>query len=117
MHRAVEPMNDVRQSNMDEFSISLTIANRPYRLVINKEQEEFFRKAAKLIDKKAKEYSSNYAHKDNQDLLAMVALEYTVGYLQNEKQTSDEDQKMNQQLENIDRALTDLLVHSPHNVL
>ena len=116
MHWAVEPLN-VRQSQMDEFSISLTIANRPYRLVINKEHEELFRKAAKLIDKRTKEYSSNYAYKDNQDLLAMVALEYTTSFMQNEKNTSDEDQKMEQQLENIDRALTDLLVHSPQNVL
>ena len=102
---------------MDEFSISLTIANRPYRLVINKELEELFRRAAKLIDKRSKEYSSNYAYKDNQDLLAMVALEYTTSFLQNERLLTDEDQKMEKQLENIDHALTDLLVHSPQNVL
>jgi len=102
---------------MDEFSISLTIANRPYRLVINKGHEELFRRAAKLIDKRSKEYSSNYAYKDNQDLLAMVALEYTTSYLQNEKNSSDEDQKMEKKLEDIDHALTDLLVHRPENVL
>lgn len=117
MHWTVEPLNEFRQSQMDEFSISLTIANRPYRLVINKEHEELFRRAAKLIEKRSKEYSSNYAYKDNQDLLAMVALEYTTSFLQNEKSSSDEDQTMEKQLEDIDRDLTELLVNSPQNVL
>jgi cell division protein ZapA (FtsZ GTPase activity inhibitor) len=66
---------------MAEFSISITIADRPYKLVVEKEEEEIFRNSAKLIDKRIKEYSGSYAFKDKQDLLAMVALEYTVSFL------------------------------------
>ena len=70
---------------MDELSISLPIADRSYRLAIDKEHEELFRKAAKLIDKRIKDYSGSYAYKDKQDLLAMVALEYATGYLKNDR--------------------------------
>lgn len=94
---------------MSEFSISITVADRPYKLVVEKEQEELFRNAAKLIDKRIKEYSGSYAFKDKQDLLAMVALEYTVSYLQNEQTTKESELMMNEKLTGIDNALNELL--------
>jgi cell division protein ZapA (FtsZ GTPase activity inhibitor) len=62
---------------MEEFSINVTIAERNYKLTIEKQEEEIVRKAAKLINDKIKEFASNYAFKDKQDLLAMIALQYT----------------------------------------
>jgi cell division protein ZapA (FtsZ GTPase activity inhibitor) len=62
---------------MEEFSINVNIADRPYKLTIEKQEEEIVRKAAKLINDKIKEFASNYAFKDKQDLLAMIALQYT----------------------------------------
>lgn len=94
---------------MSEFSISITVADRPYKLVVEKEQEELFRNAAKLIDKRIKEYSSSYAFKDKQDLLAMIALEYTVSFLQNEQTTNESELLMNDKLTGIDNALNELL--------
>jgi cell division protein ZapA len=94
---------------MSEFSISITVADRPYKLVVEKEQEELFRNAAKLIDKRIKEYSGSYAFKDKQDLLAMVALEYTVSFLQNEHTTRESELLMNDKLTGIDNALSELL--------
>jgi cell division protein ZapA len=94
---------------MSEFSISITVADRPYKLVVEKEQEELFRNAAKLIDKRIKEYSGSYAFKDKQDLLAMIALEYTVSFLQNEQKTKESELLMNDKLTGIDNALNELL--------
>ena len=94
---------------MSEFSISITVADRPYKLVVEKEQEEMFRNAAKLIDKRIKEYSSSYAFKDKQDLLAMIALEYTVSFLQNEQNTNESELLLNDKLTGIDNALNELL--------
>ena len=94
---------------MSEFSISITVADRPYKLVVEKEQEEVFRNAAKLIDKRIKEYSSSYEFKDKQDLLAMVALEYTVSYLQNEKEKKESELLVDEKLTKIDNALNQLL--------
>jgi cell division protein ZapA len=94
---------------MSELSISINIADRPYKLVIEKEHEELFRKAARLIDKKIKEYSSNYAYKDKQDLLAMVAIEYTTTFLQNERSATRTEQELDEQLIGIDQALDGIL--------
>jgi cell division protein ZapA (FtsZ GTPase activity inhibitor) len=62
---------------MEEFSINVNIADRTYKMTIEKQEEEIVRKAAKLINDKIKEFASNYAFKDKQDLLAMIALQYT----------------------------------------
>jgi len=94
---------------MSEFSISVNVAERPYKLVVEKEQEELFRIAAKLIDKRIKEYSSSYAFKDKQDLLAMVALEYTVSFLQHEQAMKESELMLNGKLTEIDHGLNELL--------
>jgi cell division protein ZapA (FtsZ GTPase activity inhibitor) len=90
---------------MEELSISLPIAERSYRLAIDKEHEELFRNAAKLIDKRIKDYSGSYAYKDKQDLLAMVALEYATGYLQNDQLLSEKETQWKSKLLEIDQAL------------
>lgn len=102
---------------MNELSISLPIADRSYRLAINKEHEELFRKAAKLIEKRMKDYSGSYAYKDRQDLLAMVALEYATGYLQNDRLLSENEGKWKERLQFIDRALDEHLNQEALNVL
>ncbi len=102
---------------MNELSISLPIADRSYRLAVDKEHEELFRKAAKLIDKRIKDYSSSYAYKDKQDLLAMVALEYATGYLQNDQLLSDNEIKWKEKLLAIDQALDEQLKYEASNVL
>jgi cell division protein ZapA (FtsZ GTPase activity inhibitor) len=94
---------------MGEFSISINVADRPYKLVIDKEYEELFRKAAKLIDTRIKAYSNNYAYKDKQDLLAMVALDNTIKLLQNERSTSERETTLEKKLIELDTALTEVL--------
>ncbi|MDP4281750.1 MAG: cell division protein ZapA [Bacteroidota bacterium] len=94
---------------MSELSISLNIADRSYKLMIEKEQEEEFRKAAKLIENKIKEYSTNYAYKDKQDLLAMVALEFTINYLSNESKAYQNGQDLDEKLIGIKQALDEIL--------
>ncbi|MCX6305604.1 MAG: cell division protein ZapA [Bacteroidetes bacterium] len=102
---------------MNELSISLPIADRSYRLAIDKEHEELFRKAAKLIDKRIKDYSSSYAYKDKQDLLAMVALEYATGYLQNDQLLSENETQWKSKLLTIDQALDEQLKYEAAKVL
>ena len=102
---------------MNELSISLHIADRSYRLAIDKEHEELFRKAAKLIDKRMKDYSSSYAYKDKQDLLAMVALEYATGYLQNDQLLSDNETQWKAKLRAIDHVLDEQLKYETAIVL
>lgn len=91
---------------MKELSISLPVAERTYRLMIEKAHEELFRKAAKLIDKRIKDYSGSYAYKDKQDLLAMVALEYATSYLQDEQLLAERGTEWEEKLTEIDQALS-----------
>lgn len=94
---------------MDELSISLPIAGRSYRLSIAREHEELFRNAAKLIDKRILDYSNSYAYKDKQDLLAMAALEYATGYLQNDSILVAKEESLRERLEAVDAALDEML--------
>ena len=94
---------------MGEFSISISIADRPYKLVIEKEYEELFRRAAKLIDGRIKTYSNNYAYKDKQDLLAMVALDNAINLLQHERNITEKETILEKKLIEIDLALTEVL--------
>jgi hypothetical protein len=90
---------------MEELSISLAVAERNYRLVIEKEHEVLFRKAAKLIEKRIKDYSTSYAYKDKQDLLAMVAIEYATSFLQDEQLLLEKEDQWEMRLKEIDQAL------------
>ena len=92
---------------MDELTITVTIANRPYRLKIGKDEEETVRQAAKLIEKKIKEYSSSYAYKDVQDLLAMVTLQYATSTLNYKKQINNKDNQLISRLTEIDKVLSE----------
>jgi len=61
---------------MEELTITVNIAERPYRLKIKREEEEVIRKAVKEIEQRIKEYSEHFAFNDKQDLMAMVLLHY-----------------------------------------
>lgn len=60
---------------MDKLKIKVSIAGRTYPLTINRDEEENIRKAATKIEAIIKQFESNYAVKDKQDLLAMCALQ------------------------------------------
>ena len=94
---------------MSEFTISVKIAERPYRLTIKREDEERIRRAANDINEKVKQYSENFAFNDKQDLLAMVALEErSSSMISNEKLKGTENTVI-KDLEEIDRYLQDNL--------
>jgi len=90
---------------MDQLNIKVEIADRFFRLKINKDDEEFVRKAAELINVKVKAYSKNYAFKDKQDLLSMVALENTTEMLNKGNIDSKQEQIIKDKLLNLNNIL------------
>jgi cell division protein ZapA len=95
---------------MSEFTISVKIADRPYRLTIKREDEERIRRAANDLNEKVKQYSENFAFNDKQDLLAMVALEErSNSMISNDKLKGTEKSVLND-LEKIDSYLQDNLI-------
>mgnify|MGYP001768682297 CR=1 FL=1 len=94
---------------MDEFSITVTIADRIYRLTIERQEEEVVRNAVRLIDEKMKEYARTYAFKDKQDLLAMVTLQKTTALLNHKIAVADENTDLITKLSLIEDFLTEKL--------
>jgi len=91
---------------MDEFTITATIANRQYKLTIERKNEEYVRGAIKTIENKIKEYSSMYSYKDFQDLLAMIALEFTTLALNYSDTNRKNDNLLEERLNTINEILS-----------
>lgn len=88
----------------DKLSISLNIADRYYPLKIDRREEEKIRKAAKLINDKVLQYKQKYAEKDEQDFLAMAALQFVTKVIESEDRVDvspvvEEVKYLNQELE------------------
>ncbi|MCB0805409.1 MAG: cell division protein ZapA [Bacteroidales bacterium] len=93
---------------MDELTISVVIADRSYRLTVKRDEEEMTRKAAGDINKKVKNYAQNFAYNDKQDLLAMVALENAINYLQTDGMKKESFDKLISELTDIEEKLPDI---------
>jgi cell division protein ZapA len=94
---------------MDELTISVSIADRPYRMTIKRSEEEMIRKAADEINKNIKHYSDNFAYNDRQDLLAMVALEKATSALLSKNEAIETDHLIMSTLSEIDGMLSENL--------
>lgn len=91
---------------MEEFSINISIADRPYRLSVKRSDEEAVREAAKIINDRIKDYAQAYAFNDKQDLLAMAALQYTLSAVRFEREVAYRENSLEQKLIEIDSVLT-----------
>jgi cell division protein ZapA (FtsZ GTPase activity inhibitor) len=91
---------------MEEFSINISIADRPYRLSVKRSDEEAVREAAKIINDRIKDYAQAYAFNDKQDLLAMAALQYTLSAVRFEREVAFRENSLEQKLIEIDTVLT-----------
>ena len=82
---------------MNEISINISIAGRKYPLTIAANEEQNIRAISKMINEKMQAYSEQFSLKDNQDALAMFAIELATEYQKisllleaNSEQTSKE---------------------------
>ena len=68
----------------NKLTIKVNIAERPYPLTIDINEEEKIRRAARMINDKILQYKQRFVDKDNQDFLAMVLLHYVTQLIDNE---------------------------------
>lgn len=87
-------------------NITVTIAGRPYRLKVNREEEEIVRKAAEKVNKTILEYSEAFEYKDHQDLFAMITLQATAYSIQLEEEKKFRDNELEVKLSELDGILT-----------
>ncbi len=92
---------------MDEkINIRVVIAERPYKMAVAREQEEFVRKATKIVNNTIESYSKAFNYKDHQDLFAMVALQNTTRTVRLEAEKGYRDREMEAKLQELDDILT-----------
>ncbi len=94
---------------MDNILITVRVADREYRLNIERRKEELVREAAKRINETIKKYAENYDFKDKQDLLAMVVLQNTIKAMELDEQVSFQQNQLAGKLIEINRILTESL--------
>ena len=72
----------------EELSINVTIADRRYPMRIKRNEEEKIRKAVKIINERILQYQQRYSGKDNQDCLAMSALQFVIQVIDTMEQSN-----------------------------
>ncbi len=65
----------------DKLSIKVIVADKIYPLKVRREDEERYRKAAKMINEKLVKYKQTFKDISEQDFLAMVSLHFATNYL------------------------------------
>ncbi len=90
---------------MNEITVNISIADRFYRLIVSREEEERVRKAAAVINDRLKAYGKEYAYKDRQDLLAMTALQYATSTLLFESEVEFKNNHLEKKLLELDVLL------------
>ncbi|KOH46980.1 cell division protein ZapA [Sunxiuqinia dokdonensis] len=72
-----------------KLSININIDGRIYPLTIMKEQEEKYRKAAKILNEILLQYKKKYAENDSKDFLAMAAFQFVLRNLELEERVDE----------------------------
>lgn len=93
----------------DELAINITIAERRYPMRIKRQDEEKIRKAAKIINERILQYQERYNGKDNQDFLAMSAIQFVVQVLEQmeEKDVNPMLEQMNEMNDELSKYLSE----------
>jgi cell division protein ZapA len=91
----------------DKLSINIKIDNRGYPLLVDRNDEEKYRQAAKLLNDMVFHYRGHYADKDSQDILAMAAFQFVLKYL-DEKMEAESSLLINE-IKNINDDVSDFL--------
>lgn len=93
----------------DKINIRVVVAERPYKMAVARDQEEYIRKAAKIVNSTIESYSKAFNYKDYQDLFAMVALQNTTKTVRMEAEKSFREKEMEAKLQELDNILTEHL--------
>lgn len=91
----------------DKLSINIKIDGRNYPLKIDREDEEKYRKAAKIINDIVLQYRQKYVTRDAQDVLAMTAIQFVLKSIELEEKI--ENSPLFDDLKKLDEELGDYL--------
>ena len=92
---------------MGKLDIKISLANRFYPMKIDENEEKIIRVSAIKIEKMLKIFKEKYSVKDDQDLLAMCALQLCVKLEKNEFNESEIEEKIIQGLDEISENINE----------
>lgn len=95
---------------MENVSVTVKILEREYRLSIAANEESYLRNAAAYIDAQARLFKKQFVNRDNQDLLAMVAISQVTELVKIQDSIKFKDTNLIEKLKEIDS----LLEHNLH---
>jgi cell division protein ZapA len=90
---------------LNELSINIHIAGRVYPLTVDSKEESNLRETGKLIQDKLQQYSKQFNLRDQQDSLAMYAIEIANENLALKQQLLDSAKETEIELEQITQLL------------
>ncbi|TAD87150.1 MAG: cell division protein ZapA [Bacteroidetes bacterium] len=94
---------------MDDLRpVSVTIADRTYRIKVTAADEETVRKTVKFINEKISEFKGNFAGNDMQDYVAMVLIWFATQpnpTMQHQLSQSDALQELERMEQAVDKAM------------
>jgi cell division protein ZapA len=90
---------------LNELSINILIAGRVYPLTVNSNEESNLRVTGKLIQDKLQQYSEQFNLRDQQDSLAMFAIEIANENLALKQQLLNNAKETDEELEQITQLL------------
>lgn len=93
--------------NKNKFGINIKIEGRVYPLQIDREDEEKYRLAAKMVNETVLKFRELYRDKDSQDILAMAAFQVALGYT--EMQFRKDKTLFIEELKNLNDDISDFL--------
>jgi cell division protein ZapA (FtsZ GTPase activity inhibitor) len=97
------------ERNKEEISVRVHIGNRTYPLKVQMSEEEYVRKAAKLINEKIATFTKIFPKGDVQDLLATSALDIAIALLNEQNKPENKtEEKLSPLLANLEKQLAQM---------
>jgi len=94
---------------MDKLNIKIPLANRLYPMSVDIKEEEVIRISASKIEKMLKNFKEKYSVRDDQDLLAMCALQLCVKLEKLESGTIGQSKRILQDLSDMNKLISDVV--------
>jgi hypothetical protein len=88
------------------MTIKLLIAQRSIELVIQKEWEEYYRKAEKMINESFFNFAKKWTYTDHQDILSKILINFVVQGIETEERLQAYEEDLIPKMEELKR-LTD----------
>ena len=86
------------------MTIKLLIAQRSIELVIQKEWEEYYRKAEKMINESFFNFAKKWTYTDHQDILSQILINFVVQGIETEERLQAYEEDLIPKMEELKRV-------------